>query len=112
MLVQANVAHAGCMAAPTQELRRFVAVASRDPATVLASTERDFEGTMDALRFGWRQAARAEGYDVLSRPADARRTAERMIKRRMNSSSPLQIELQLTCAIFLAEDGLRAYQPR
>jgi diguanylate cyclase (GGDEF)-like protein len=106
MLVQTNFAHAGCMAAPTQELRRFVEMAGWDPAAVLASTERDSEGTMDALRYGWRQAARAEAYDVLSRPADARRTAERMIKQDMNSHSPLHVELLARYAMngFRAED--------
>lgn len=93
MLVQANVANAGCMAAPTQDLRRFTELAGRDPAAVLAATERDQRGTMDALRFGWRQAARAEAYDVLSRPADARRIAERMLMRDMKPTSPLQVEL-------------------
>ncbi|MEG3168030.1 diguanylate cyclase [Sphingomonas sp. LB3N6] len=93
VLVQVNVANAGCMAAPTQELRRFTELAGRDPAAVLAATERDHRGTMDALRFGWRQAARAEAYDVLSRPADARRIAERMLMRDMKPTSPLQVEL-------------------
>jgi diguanylate cyclase (GGDEF)-like protein len=110
MLVQANVANAGCMAAPTQELRRFVEMAGRDPAGVLASTERDSGGIMDALRFGWRQAARAEAYDVLSRPADARRTAERMINRDMNPYSALHVELLARYAMngFRAEDIQRA----
>jgi diguanylate cyclase (GGDEF)-like protein len=93
MLVQANVAHAGCMAAPTQELRRFTELAGRDPIAVLAATERDHPGAMDAVRFGWRQAARAEAYDVLSRPADAHRIAERMLMRNMSATSPLQVEL-------------------
>jgi diguanylate cyclase (GGDEF)-like protein len=93
MLVQVNVAIAGCMAAPTQELRRFTELAGRDPAAVLTETQRDQPGTMNALRFGWRQAARAEAYDVLSRPAEARRTAGRMITANMGSTSPLQVEL-------------------
>lgn len=54
VLVQVNVANAGCMAAPTQELRRFTELAGRDPTAVLAATERDHRGTMDAVRFGWR----------------------------------------------------------
>jgi diguanylate cyclase (GGDEF)-like protein len=106
MLVQANVAHAGCMAAPTQELRRFTQLAGRDPLAVLAATERDQRGTMDPLRFGWRQAARAEAYDVLSRPAEARRTAERMLTGNMRAKSPLQVELLARYATngFRAED--------
>jgi GGDEF domain-containing protein/tetratricopeptide (TPR) repeat protein len=59
---------------------------------------------MNALRLGWRQAARAEAYDVLSRPADARRTAERMIKRDMNPYSPLHVELLARYAM----NGFRA----
>jgi hypothetical protein len=104
MLVQPNVADAGCMAAPTQELRRFTEMAGRDPSAVLATTERDQAGTMDALRFGWRQAARAEAYDVLSRPEDARRTVERLLAQNMNINSPLHVEL---LALF-AMNGFRA----
>jgi diguanylate cyclase (GGDEF)-like protein len=110
MLVQVNFANAGCMAAPTQELRRFTELAGRDPAAVLAATEDDQGGTMDAVRFGWRQAARAEAYDVLSRPAEARGTAERMITGNMRSTSPLQVELLARYATngFHADDIARA----
>jgi len=106
MLVQANVAHAGCMAAPTQELRRFSRSAGRDPAAVLAATERDRRGTMDAVRFGWRQAARAEAYYVLSRPVDARRIARDMIAQDMGSTSQLHVELLARYAMngFSAEE--------
>lgn len=93
VLVQTNVANAGCMTAPTLELRRFTELAGRNPAVVLAETERDQRKAMNALRFNWRQAARAEAFDVLSRPAEARRTAERMITGNMRSTSPLQVEL-------------------
>ena len=106
VLVQANVANAGCMTAPTLELQRFTELAGRNPAAVLAETARDQRKAMNALRFGWRQAVRAEAYDVLSRPADARRTAERMITRNVRSTSPLQVELLARYAMngFRAED--------
>jgi diguanylate cyclase (GGDEF)-like protein len=93
LLACAHAAHAGCMVAPTQELRSLAELAGRDPTAVLATTEHDPRNTMDAVRFGWRQAARAEAYDTLSRSSDARSTALRMLGRNMASQPHLQIEL-------------------
>jgi diguanylate cyclase (GGDEF)-like protein len=92
-LAGVSVAHAGCMPAPTQELRSLAELAGRNPAAVLAATERDNADVMTASRFGWRQAARAEAYDTLSRPADARRVAQRMMERDTASRSALDVEL-------------------
>jgi diguanylate cyclase (GGDEF)-like protein len=93
LLAATNVAHASCMTAPTLELRTLVKLAGRDPAAVLTQTERDEAASGRDLRMGWRQAARAEAYDILSRPADARRTALRMIQANVTSRTPLHIEL-------------------
>jgi hypothetical protein len=95
----AQAAQAGCMIAPTQELRSLAEMAGRDPAAVLAATEHDAMNTMPALQFGWRQAARAEAYDTLSRSADARSTALRMMARNVALQLPLQVELLTRSAI-------------
>jgi diguanylate cyclase (GGDEF)-like protein len=81
------------MSAPTHELQGLAELAGRDPAAVLAATEHDSMNTMASLQFGWRQAARAEAYDTLSRSADARSTALRMMRRSVASQPPLQVEL-------------------
>jgi diguanylate cyclase (GGDEF)-like protein len=87
------------MIAPTQELRSLAELAGRDPAAVLAATEHDAMNTMPALQFGWRQAARAEAYDTLSRSADARSTALRMMGRNVALQPALQVELLSRSAI-------------
>jgi diguanylate cyclase (GGDEF)-like protein len=110
MLVRPDPAHAGCIAAPTRELRSFADLAARDPAAVLAATDRDPANAMDGLQRGWRQAARAEAYDTLSRPADARRTALRMIGSGVAVRSPLYVELLARYAMngFRTEEISRA----
>ncbi|WP_260597167.1 hypothetical protein [Sphingomonas endolithica] len=103
MLAGVSVARAGCMPVPTQELRSLAELADRNPAAVVAATERDNANVMTASRFGWRQAARAEAYDTLSRPADARRIAQRMTERDTASRSALDVELLTGYAM----DGFR-----
>ena len=105
-----NVARAGCMTAPTMELQTLADMAGRDPISVLRVTERDRRNAMTASSFGWRQAARAEAYDTLSRPADARRTAGTLIEREPASRSPLYVELLTRYAMngFRAEELERA----
>jgi diguanylate cyclase (GGDEF)-like protein len=99
LLAWTNVAHAGCMPAPTQELKSLADLAGRDPAAVLRETQGDNAGANTGLHLGWRQAARAEAYDTLSRPADARRTALRIIEGNVSLRTPLYAELLVRYAM-------------
>ncbi|VWX54039.1 diguanylate cyclase [Novosphingobium sp. 9U] len=98
-LASVEVAHAGCMDAPTKELRQLAELAGQDPGAVLARTARDAPASLGTMRYSWRQAARAEAYDTLSRPADARRTALRLLKGELSSNNPLRVELLTRFAI-------------
>ena len=98
-LAIASVAQAGCMPAPTPELRTLAERAGQNPAAVLSATRLDRRQPMTPLRFGWRQAARAEAYDTLSRPADARRTALRLIEPGEATRTALQVELLVRYAM-------------
>lgn len=92
----AGTAEAGCMAAPTPELRRLADLAATKPLAVLAGTERV---KFDDPSVGWRLAARAEAYDVLSRPAGARRTALAALQPGQRLSEALRTELLTRYAI-------------
>ncbi|QXQ05359.1 GGDEF domain-containing protein [Sphingosinicellaceae bacterium] len=98
------IARAGCMSAPTHELRSLAELAGQNPTAVLTETQRDKAEPGASLRSGWRQAARAEAYDTLSRPADARRTALVVMKQGPVLGTPLQVEL-------LARYAMNGFRP-
>ena len=96
-------AHAGCMPAPTPELRSLADLAGRNPASVIAMK---VSATDDMVGLGWQRAAQAEAYDTLSRPDDARRTAGAMLDKTGAANSPVAAELLTRYAM----NGFRAQE--
>jgi diguanylate cyclase (GGDEF)-like protein len=90
LLAAVDVAHAGCMTAPTAQLRELADLAGRNPTSLLAANR---PTATDTVQLGWERAAQAEAYDTLSRPADARRIASGMLESKFAPDSPVYIEL-------------------
>ena len=80
------------MASPSPEARRLADLAAADPNRALRETARvDEHASREML--GWMQAARAEAYDNLSFPEQARRVAGLAMERYADPHSPLYVEL-------------------
>lgn len=90
ILAAPGSAHAGCMVAPTPELRELAELAATKPLIVLDVTKGTKFGDPAA---GWLLAARAEAYDTLSRPADARQIATLVLERNKRLPEALRVEL-------------------
>ena len=86
------------MLGPSAEARRLADLAAADPNRALAETEHDDPHAADDLA-GWRQAARAEAYDNLSFPEQARRVARTALQRFPGAGSGLRVELLTRYAI-------------
>ncbi|MBY9063617.1 GGDEF domain-containing protein [Sphingomonas yunnanensis] len=92
-------ARAGCMRAPTPGLQTLADEAGRDPPALLLSTKGDPLRTDGDLAWGWRMAARAEAYDTLSQPANARSTVLQVTEAGATVDLPLRVELLARAAM-------------
>ncbi|MDF0543391.1 GGDEF domain-containing protein [Sphingobium sp. H39-3-25] len=82
------------MPAPDAEIERLTDLANKNPTAALAETAHDRVGRVtNWSKAGWRQAVRAEAYDILSQAADSRRVALDGLRQTRDKASPLYVEL-------------------